>query len=37
MFVRLTLLMCGLFWAASLFGTEPGEETAELPKAYGDG
>ena len=35
MFVRLTLLMCGLFWAASLFGAEPGEETAELFKSYG--
>ena len=35
MFVRVTLLISGLFWAASLFGAEPGEESAELSKAYG--
>ena len=30
MFVRVTLLISGLFWAASLFGAEPGEEIAKL-------
>ena len=35
MFVRVTLMIGSFFVATSLLGAEPGEETAELSKAYG--